>query len=73
MTTSAQVDDRMAAHLAGMMVREVGLGVLRGNSGEQEGPPLLANAVMIVGPVSWGCLHHIMTHEYTGFTAAQWN
>jgi hypothetical protein len=68
MTTSAQVDDRMAAYLAGMVVREVGLGVLRGNSGEQEGPPLLANAVMVVGPVSRGCLHHNVTHVLICFT-----
>ena len=68
----------MAAYLAGVVVREVGLGILRGDSGEQEGPPLLANAVMVVGPVSRGCLHHTMsheqmTHERTGFTVQQWH
>ncbi len=73
MTTFAQVDDRMAADLAGVVVREVGLGILRGDSGEQEGPPLLANAVMVVGPVSRGCLHHTMTHVRTGFNVQQWN
>ena len=63
----------MAAYLAGVVVREMGLGILRGDSGKQEGPPLLANAVMVVGPVSRGCLHHTMTHVRTGFTVQQWN
>ena len=40
------------------MVREVGLGILRGDSGQQEGPPLLANTVMVVWPVGWRCLHN---------------
>lgn len=35
------------------------LGILGGDSGEQEGPPLLANAVMIVGPVGWCSLQNI--------------
>ena len=70
MTTSAQVDDRMAAYLAGVVVREVGLRILRGDSGEQEGPSLLANAVMVVGPVSRGCLHQTMTRVPTEFHCA---
>ena len=47
----------VVCYLAGVVVREVGLGILRGDSGEQEGPPLLADAVMVVRPVGWSCLH----------------
>ena len=44
-------------YLAGMVVREVQLCVLRSDSGQQEGPSLLPNAVMVVGPVGRSCLH----------------
>ena len=40
------------------MVREVSFGILWGDSGQQEGPPLLANAVMVVWPVGWRRLHN---------------
>lgn len=44
------------AYLAGVVVREMQLSVLRGDSRKQKCPSLLANAVMVVGPVGWGGL-----------------
>ncbi len=45
-------------YLAGVVVGEVQLGVLGGDSGQQEGPPLLAYAVMVERPVGGCCLHN---------------
>ena len=39
-----------------MVVREVLLGILFRHCGQQEGPPLLVNALMVVGPVGGGGL-----------------
>ena len=39
--------------LASVHVWEVLLGILWGNRGKEEGPALLANAVVVVGPVGW--------------------
>ncbi len=55
--------DRAGVYLARVVIREVGPGILRGDSGQQEGPPLLANAVMVVGPVGWGGLQHHTASE----------
>lgn len=44
-------------YLAGVVVREMQLSILRGDSRKQKRPPLLANAVMVVGPVGWSGLH----------------
>ncbi len=55
----------MTVYLAGVVVREVLFGILRGDSGQQEGPPLLANAVVIVWPIGWGRLQsctELMAH-----------
>lgn len=53
------------AHLAGVVVREVQLCVLGGDSGQQEGPPLLADAVVVVGPVGW---RGLCTHSQSDLT-----
>lgn len=52
-----EVQQMHELHLAGVVVWEVQLGILGGDCGQQEGPPLLANAVMVVRPVCWRCLH----------------
>ena len=45
------------ADLAGVTVGEVLLGIVWGDGRQQESPALLANAVMVVWPVGWKCLH----------------
>jgi len=43
-------------HGAGLVVWEVGFGVLWGHSGEEECPTLAGDRLMIVGPIRWGRL-----------------
>jgi len=47
---------RVTVYLAGVVIRKVLFGILWRDGGQQEGPPFLANAVVIVWPVGWGCL-----------------
>ena len=60
---NSELSSAEVPHLAAVVVGEVLLGVLRGDSGQQEGPALLANAVMVVGPVGGCGLQHQEARE----------